>query len=442
MRQFPHSTFLLSGRPAAGLLAAICLAGLTGCSGRAEPLPATSKASHAREALFVRGDFHRELLLTGELEAVHAITVSAPQTSIFQMRIQFLAEEGEMVSKGAPLLDFDNSALSDRVLDLETQILDAETQVVAKANEIQSALKDLEIELAEREFEYGKTKLDASIEEGILSRKEYGERELAYTKAERELVETKDRMKQTVERGGAELDVLTIQRDKLQHDLLSAQKDLELLSIKAPSDGLVIYHKRQGSNVRFKEGDSCWPGQGILSLPDLSEMQVGFSVNEVDARLLEVGMPVEITMDSFPEKKLTGIILQIPSMAVNREDDSKVRIFKVVASLSETLAEVMKPGMSVLGRVVVDRQHDVPLVARHAVRFDGTEYSVRRPEDNATTTEGVTIHPVARNSLYYMLDDETDAEAIVALGLSATMDQTRIGEAGAGGDAEAGGGAP
>ncbi len=403
LRRLPHA-----------MLAALLVLLAPGCAETPEALSGTVSADTGAGEVTFRGHFQRELLLTGELEAVSALMINAPQTSIFQMRITFLAEEGEFVRKGDPLLDFDNSALADRVLDLETQILDAETQVVAKQNEIASALKDLEMELANKEYERERTRLDAEVDAEILSRRDYGDRQLAFTTAEREFQETKGRVHSTGERGQAELDVLTIQRDKLKHDLQSATNDRGLLSIAAPADGLVIYEKRMGSNARFQEGDSCWPGQRIMRLPDLSAMQVAFSVSEVDARLLEDGMQVRIAMDSFPETELTGKILQIASMAVNRQDDSKVRIFKVTSTLSETMMDVMKPGMSVLGRVVVDVREDAPLVARSLVRFDGQKYWLRADGKGGAPVE---INPVARSAGYYVLDDEKDGEALALLGI-------------------------
>jgi len=404
LRRLPHAT-----------LAALLLLA-PGCADTPEALSGTVSADTGRDTAAFRGRFQRQLLLTGELEAVRSLMINAPQTSIFQMRITFLAEEGEFVRKGDPLLDFDNSALADRVLDLETQILDAETQVVAKQNEIASALKDLEIELANKEYARDRTRLDAEVDPAILSRQDHGDRQLAFTSAQREFQETQGRVHSTGERGQAELDVLTIQRDKLQHDLQSATNDRELLSITAPADGLMIYEKRNGSDLRFQEGDSCWPGQRIARLPDLSRMQVAFSVSEVDARLLQVGMQVVIAMDSFPETELSGEILQIASMAVNRQDDSKVRIFKVTSSLSETMSDVMKPGMSVLGRVVVDVREEVPLVARRLVHFDGQSYWLRSTIEGSTPMQ---VNPVARNGAYYVLNDEEDGEALAFLGIRA-----------------------
>ena len=356
-----------------------------------------------------RGEFRRELLLTGELEAVRSIAIKAPQTAIFQMRIQFMAEEGSVVREGEPLLSFDNSALAAQALDLENQILDAETQIVAKRSELASALKDLEIELAQRQYEHDRTKLDASVDPEVLSRKELGERQLAYSKADNELSEIKDRTALTRDRGQAELDVLVINRDKLQKDLLSAQRGLDVLTIKAPAEGLVVYETREGTTLHYQEGDSCWPGQGVMRLPDLSEMQVAFQVNEVDAPLLHTGMPVRLAVDAFPGREVAGEIRQIPSMAVKRSEESKIAIFKVIASVAETWVGEMKPGMSVLGRVVVEEHADAPMVARTAVEFDGASYWLREASGSGDAKRR-EIHPLTRNATDYLISENEHAQ--------------------------------
>jgi multidrug efflux pump subunit AcrA (membrane-fusion protein) len=384
------------------ILATTLAAGCAGPEMAAEP----GQSHAAPEAIVSRGDFERELLLTGELEAVRSISIKSPQTSIFQMRIQFMAEEGTAVKKGDPILDFDNSSLADRVRELETQILDAEMQIVAKRNELASAMKDLEIQVAERQFEHDRAKVEATIDEAVLSRKEYNERQLTYEKSARELDEIHERIAKTRKSGKADLDVLIIDRDKLRKDLISAENDLEHLSLKAPAEGIVVYEKRRRSTLRFQEGDSCWPGQSIIQLPDLSEMQVEFTVNEVDAPLLEVGVPVRISLDAFPGRELLGEIKHIPSMAVKPTDDSKIAVFRVKASLHDTWVGEMKPGMSVLGRVVVERRENVPLVARHSVRFDGTGYRLQEGPDSTGATDGRTIQPIARNASHYVISEE------------------------------------
>jgi multidrug resistance efflux pump len=370
---------------------------------------APPQAAAAQTAsLVTRGDFVRDLQLTGELEATRSIAIKSPETSLWQLRITYMAKEGSFVEKGQPILDFDNSSLAAQHRELETQILDARTQIVAKKAELASALKDLEIELAEKQYENDRSKVEASVDADVMSAKEYSERKLAFEKAETSLKETTDRIDLTQKRGKAELDVLEINLDKLEGDLQKASDQLELLSIKAPATGLIVYERRQGTTLRFQEGDSCWPGQNVMQLPDLNEMKVVFSVSEVDAPLLAVGMPMEVSLDAFPGRRLMGKITNIPSMAVRRADDSKLRIFKVTASLEETWVSEMKPGMSVRGRIELDRKTSAPLIARTAVRFDGKDYWLNEPEDSAGA-EPRRIEPLDRNALWYLISEEAYA---------------------------------
>ncbi len=392
--------------PAALLGVALLVACAAGCSTADGAQTPEIPAGTPGDAILTRGDFQRELLLTGELQAVRSIAIKAPETSQFQMRIQFMAEEGTVVEAGDPLLDFDNSSFADQVRSLETQILDARQQIVSARSSLASALKDLEIEIAEKEYAYGAALLEAGVDAEILSRKEHAERQLALTKATRELQETRDRIALTQRRGQAELDVLTIERDKLKQDMLAARDGVELLSIRAPAEGLVVYERRQGTTLRYQEGDSCWPGQAVIRLPDLSEMQVVFFVNEVDAPQLRTGMPVRVTLDAFPGRALTGEILSVPSMAVKRDETSKVAVFKVTASLSETWAGEMKPGMSALGRIVIDRMDDVPLVARERVRFDGEHYWLERVAADGSRGEAQRIDPLSRNERFYVVSED------------------------------------
>ncbi|MEM7247799.1 MAG: efflux RND transporter periplasmic adaptor subunit [Acidobacteriota bacterium] len=359
-----------------------------------------------REALS-RGEVVRELLLTGELRAVRSIAIKAPETSIFQMRIQFMAEEGSFVKAGDPLLDFDNSSLVSQALDLESRILDAETRIVAKRNEVESSLKTLEIELAQAEHDAEQARLQAAVDENLLSRKVWQERQLASSSAERRLDEARKRIGSTRRRGQADLAVLEIERDKLEADLGSARQDADLLSIKAPAEGLVVYERRQQSTARFQEGDSCWPGSTVVRLPDLDEMEVLFHVNEVDAPLLTVGTPVDLELDSFPGETLRGVVRSIPSMAVKRDETSRIAVFQVVAELEETWRGRMKPGMSVRGRLVVERLSDVPRIRRGVVQHDGERYYVELPGSSPEEPRQVGLDVVSRDAVHLALTEDS-----------------------------------
>lgn len=349
-----------------------------------------------------RGVFEREILLTGELEATQSLSIKSPQTRLFQLRIQHMAEEGEPVKAGDVILTFDSASLVAQVEDLDTRILDAETQIVAKQAEIASALKDLEIELSEKEHAVEAARLDAAVDADVLARKVWGERQLARSKAEEELEETRRRVTLTTERGKAELDVLVISRDTQQQDRNLAQQGLSLLSITAPADGIVVYERKMENMTRYQVGDSCWPGQAILQLPDMSEMRAALAVHEVDAPMLREGMPASIVLDAFPDREIPGSITHVPSMAVRKSDESRINVFRMHASLSESWPGEMKPGMSVRATVTVERIEDAPLLAREQVRFDGERWWW----PVAPGPGAIEFVPQGRNARDYLLSED------------------------------------
>jgi HlyD family secretion protein len=397
-RRHPRPVSLI----AASAVLALVVAG-SGCAPNVRSAGERAGASAGDGTALRRASFERALLLTGSLEAVRSIDIKAPQTSVFQMRIQYMAEEGRSVERGDRLVDFDNTFFVDQVEDLESRILDAEMQIVSKRNELASALKDLEIELAEKRFAYRKARLEADIDPEVVARREYEDRLFRRTKAAEELRETRERIALTKERGAAEIEVLEIDEAKLRKDLLQAQTGLELMSVEAPADGLVVYEQRPRTTLRYQEGDSCWPGTTVIRLPDLSEMRVVFDVNEVDVPHLRAGMPIKVRLDAFPGQSIDGRIVEIPSMAVKRDEGSDISVVRVVAELAETWVGEMRPGMSAMGRAVVERRDDVLLVPRDALRREAERWIVTAPDGSERQ-----VRVVARNALAYVVEEPSD----------------------------------
>src|SRR5690606_42047586 len=93
---------------------------------------------------------------------------------------------------------------------------------------------------------------------------------------------------------------------KAQREFEAIQRLASAFTILAPEDGMVIYTKGW-DNKPIKAGSqiNTWDPT-VATLPDLSQMMSKTFVNEVDVRKVKVGQPVEIGLDAYPDKKLTG----------------------------------------------------------------------------------------------------------------------------------------
>ena len=88
---------------------------------------------------------------------------------------------------------------------------------------------------------------------------------------------------------------------------------------------MVIYTKGwDGKPIKAGSQISTWRPV-VATLPDLSVMLSKTYHNEVDVRKVKTGQKVEIGLDAFPDKKLTGVVTRVANVGEQRPNsDSKV----------------------------------------------------------------------------------------------------------------------
>lgn len=92
-----------------------------------------------------------------------------------------------------------------------------------------------------------------------------------------------------------------------------AQADLDKTSIYSPIDGVV-------SKLSVEKGDRVlgtiqMAGTDIMTVSDLSKMDVNVDVNENDINRIALGDSSNIDVDAFPDKKFSGAVSEIGSSA-------------------------------------------------------------------------------------------------------------------------------
>jgi multidrug efflux pump subunit AcrA (membrane-fusion protein) len=139
-----------------------------------------------------------------------------------------------------------------------------------------------------------------------------------------------------------------------ERELDRAEKDLEHLSVLAENPGLVVYEKIwKGSRpVKIRVGDEIWGGATLVTLPDLSTMRVKTWVNEVDVDKVEVGQPVNITLDALPGPVFHGKVTSVASLGREKEGDKNVKVFDLEVEIEEQDGR-LKPGMTATSEVVI-----------------------------------------------------------------------------------------
>jgi len=298
-----------------------------------------------------RGEFVISQNASGTIDAKRAYTLSAPR--VRGLQITWLAPEGSTVAEGEPVIRFDATQQMADVADNNSEL----------------KIKKSALERAQKEYTIQEKQLILDLEKArrnYLEKKHDAPRIAEEAKLEMELAELNFNAK--LEQLKADVEKAEVEVQRTQDKLNLAQKELDQMTIMAPIPGLVVYLEIwKGSGMsKVQEGDSPWPGMGLVKLPDLSEMIVKTSVSEVDANKVDSGQEVIVIADAFPEKEYDGMVANKGTLARKKDHNSEINVFDVEVTILNH-DEDLKPGMSASSMIIVDRVPDVVSVPMEAV---------------------------------------------------------------------------
>jgi HlyD family secretion protein len=345
----------------------------------------TGTASQSNRVRVERAKFESSLFVSGEISPVRAIRISVPRTRIWgQMAIQAMAPEGSLVKAGDVLAQIDNAQLITILNTEQINLEKAENDLVKKQSELDVQLKDLEMELSTRKLELEKTELKAEISKDLLSLRDWQDNQFNYQKAKKEYDKITQKVELIRKASAEDLALAQVKREQHQSRMKIMQNDLDSLQIKSPVTGTVLYenapmnwNRNENDPPRkFQVADQVWPGMIILSVIDLTEMEVRAFVSEVDGGLVRSGQPVRIVVDSHVHDQFSGTVDFVPEVAERLRRLSNVRVFVTRIKLDRSDPNLMKPGMSVRAEIIIDQRAGLVL-PRQAVSVDqGKSYVV------------------------------------------------------------------
>lgn len=138
----------------------------------------------------------------------------------------------------------------------------------------------------------------------------------------------------------------------------AAQAVLEADQITAPFGGVV-------TGVSIAPGDQVSGGVPAFRLDDLAPLLVELRVSEIDINRVQVGRPVNLTLEAVPGAAYQGRVIET---AVVGEELGGVVSFAVTVELLDP-DERVKPGMTAAAQIIVNQLADVLLVPNRAIRF-------------------------------------------------------------------------
>ncbi|MFQ5611191.1 MAG: HlyD family secretion protein [Anaerolineae bacterium] len=150
-----------------------------------------------------------------------------------------------------------------------------------------------------------------------------------------------------VQQGATEAEIAVAQAnvDQARAAVAAAREALNKTTLKAPFEGTVgVLHARLGEQVL--------PGQPVLTLGDLSHLQVETTdLRETDVAYVSIGQPVDLTFDALPDALLAGHVVQIAPMASSGQGGTN---YTTVVAFDE-LDPALRWGMTAFVNIAVER---------------------------------------------------------------------------------------
>ncbi len=303
-----------------------------------------------------KGDITAIVTATGHVEAKKEVKVSA---DVMGRIIKLPVVEGQKVKAGDLLVQIDPATYEADVARAEASL----TSAKALLNKAQLA--------------YNRNK--GLYEKKLISKEEF---DLSYS------------------------DLLSAQGQVAQAEasLRQAKDQLSKTTIRSPIDGIItVLNSEEGENVVI--GTMNNPGTIIMTVSDLSQIEIKADVDETDIASIKLGERVNIKLDAFPDTTIEGVVTEIGNSAKGMGLGSQDQVVNFLVTI-QILKPIdgIRPGMTATVDIITAEHKGVVYIPIQAV--------VMRIPPEDSTSEGDAKSNIDKTSAEKNLKTKGKKEAV------------------------------
>lgn len=298
-----------------------------------KPQPPTYKTAKVE-----RGDLVSAVAATGNLAAVVTVQVGTQVSGTIQ---KLYVDFNSKVVKGQTIAQIDPALFQAQVDQARGNSLNARATLQKSKADLTDAKRNLD-------------RYRQLVKEGIVAQSDYDAAENRYQMAAATVKASEGSVAQT--RGA----------------LHQAETNLRYATIRSPVNGIVV---SRNVDVGQTVAASFSTPTLFTIAQDLTKMEIDTSVDEADISRISVGQQVTFTVDSYPETRFTGKVVQIRNAPVITQN---VVTYIVVIGVDNKELK-LKPGMTANVSIETARKDNVLKLPSAALRF--------RPKGGKVTKE-------------------------------------------------------
>ena len=264
------------------------------------------------------------IVLTGSLNPYRQVDVRAQVPGVVG---GMSVDRGESVRAGQVMATIEAAGIRSQAASADAQIAGAQSAVALARRQLESSEMLYERGAVSRlEFETARTQLEAA------------EAQLAATRAQ----------------------------------AASARESAARTAIEAPIDGQI-------SRRSVSEGEAVLPGQTLFTIVNTSLLELAGQAPVDEAARVKVGMPVEFTLDAYPDRTFRGSVARVDPTA-----DPATRQVGVFVQLPNADHQLVG-GLFATGRILTGSERQAIVVPEDALRSGGSSSYVWTIRDDAVT---------------------------------------------------------
>lgn len=245
-----------------------------------------------------------------------------------------------------------------------------------------------------------------SYEASLIKAKARSKKDESYYERQKKLWEEMLISREQLETSKAQYEISKADQESILYQIKQAeaslQSTLDHLSktvYNSPIDGII-------TSLRIEEGEIALvgtmnnPGTVLMTIADLSVMEVEVEVDETDVIGVKIGQLSEVKVDAFPDQTINGKVTEIGSSALQKTTASEEsKDFKVIITL-ENPPEDLKPGLSASADIITADKKDVLAIPISALVLREKEDVDKNKKKNEEPEEGVYIVENSRVKFY------------------------------------------
>jgi HlyD family secretion protein len=274
----------------------------------------------------IRGNLIPSVSATGRVNPTVSVSVG---TQISGTIKKIYVDYNERAKKNQILIELDQEIYRGRVIEAEANVASAKAQVEKTRAEMLNQ-------------EAGFNRIKELFEKGYISKNEYDSARYKFESSRA----TFDSAVASLKNAGANLDI--------------SKENLSKTVIRSPMDGIVLTRDvEEGQTV-----SASLQAPTLLTVGDLSEMEIHTAVDEADIGRVKTGQKVIFYVDSYPEKEFEGRVYKI---YYSPKIEQNVVTYDTLIRVKNT-EMLLRPGMTANVKIILDEKKDVLLIPNRALR--------------------------------------------------------------------------